>query len=125
MDVMILAAGYDNRIHPLTIDKAKPLLEIAGRPIIEWVLDNLADVSNLEAVYIVTNNKFANDFQAWAVRYQDRQPALKLKIIDDGSKSDDDNLGGIGDLSFLITYENWAVSNWLIISGNNVFNDSI
>ncbi|PYL36850.1 MAG: nucleotidyltransferase family protein, partial [Verrucomicrobia bacterium] len=65
---MILAAGYATRLYPLTLDKAKPLLEIAGRPIIEWVLDNLADVPNLEAVYIVTNNKFANDFQAWAVR---------------------------------------------------------
>ena len=125
MDVMILAAGYATRLYPLTLDKAKPLLEIAGRPIIEWVLDNLADVPNLEAVYIVTNNKFANDFQAWAVRYQDRQPALKLKIIDDGSKSDDDKLGAIGDISFVITQENLAESDWLIIAGDNLFNESL
>ena len=125
MNVIILAAGYATRLYPLTLDKAKPLLEIAGRPIIEWVLDNLADVPNLGTVYIVTNNKFANDFRAWAVRYQDRQPALKLKIIDDGSKSDDDKLGAIGDISFVITQENLAESDLLIIAGDNLFNESL
>ena len=44
MNVIILAAGYATRLYPLTLDKAKPLLEVAGRPIIEWVLANLADV---------------------------------------------------------------------------------
>ena len=125
MNVIILAAGYATRLYPLTLDKAKPLLEVAGRPMIEWVLDNLADVPNLGTIYIVTNNKFANDFQTWAKRYQDRQPALKLKIINDGSKRDDDKLGAIGDISFVITRENLAQSDLLIIAGDNLFNESL
>jgi len=125
MNVIILAAGYATRLYPLTLDKAKPLLEVAGRPMIEWVLDNLADVPNLGTIYIVTNDKFANDFQTWAARYQDRQPALQLKIINDGSKSDDDKLGAIGDISFVITRENLAQSDLLIIAGDNLFNESL
>ena len=125
MNVIILAAGYATRLYPLTLDKAKPLLEVAGRPMIEWVLANLADVPNLGTIYIVTNEKFANDFQAWAERYQDRQPALKLKIINDGSKSDDDKLGAIGDINFVITRENLAQSDLLIIAGDNLFNESL
>ncbi len=125
MNVIILAAGYATRLYPLTLDKAKPLLEVAGRPMIEWVLDNLADVPNLGTIYIVTNDKFANDFQTWAARYQDRQPALQLKIINDGSKSDDDKLGAIGDISFVITRENLAESDLLIIAGDNLFNESL
>ena len=42
MNVLILAAGYATRLYPLTENKAKPLLEVAGKPMIEWVLDNLA-----------------------------------------------------------------------------------
>ena len=125
MNVIILAAGYATRLYPLTLDKAKPLLEVAGKPMIDWVVDNLADVPELGTIYIVTNDKFANDFQAWADRYQDRQPELKLKIINDGSKSDDDKLGAIGDINFVITRENLAESDLLIIAGDNLFSESL
>jgi len=63
MNALILAAGYATRLYPLTLNKAKPLLEVGGKPIIEWLLDNLADVPGLGTVYIVTNAKFASDFQ--------------------------------------------------------------
>ena len=125
MNVIILAAGYATRLYPLTLNKAKPLLEVAGKPIIEWVLDNLADVPDLGTIYIVTNDKFANDFQAWADRYQDRQRKFNLQIVNDGSKSDDDKLGAIGDINFVITRENLAQSDLLIIAGDNLFSESL
>ena len=34
--VVILAGGFGKRLRPLTLDKPKPLVEVAGRPIIEW-----------------------------------------------------------------------------------------
>ena len=43
-------------------EKAKPLLEVAGKPMIEWVLDNLAPIPDIKTVYVVTNDKFAEDF---------------------------------------------------------------
>jgi glucose-1-phosphate thymidylyltransferase len=125
MDVIILAAGYATRLYPLTLDKAKPLLEVAGKPIIEWGLDTLADVPGLGTIYIVTNDKFANDFQAWADRYQHRQLQFKFRIINDGSKSDDDKLGAIGDINFVITRESLAKSDLLIVAGDNLFSESL
>ena len=50
MNCLILAAGYATRLYPLTLHKAKPLLEVAGKPMIEWVLDNLAPVPDLAHV---------------------------------------------------------------------------
>jgi glucose-1-phosphate thymidylyltransferase len=125
MNVIILAAGYATRLYPLTLDKAKPLLEIAGKPVIEWVLDNLANVSGLGTIYVVTNDKFTNDFQAWADRYRHRQARPKLRIINDGSKTDDDKLGAIGDINFVISRENLTQSDLLIVAGDNLFEQSL
>lgn len=125
MNVLILAAGYATRLYPLTLDKAKPLLTVGGKPIIEWAVDNLMDVPNLETVYIVTNDKFASDFQAWSERYQDRQPKFKFKIINDGSKNDEDKLGAIGDIHFVVARENLSLSDLLVVAGDNLFSESL
>ena len=125
MNVLILAAGYATRLYPLTLNKAKPLLEVAGKPIIEWVVDNLSGVPELETIFIVTNDKFAGDFQNWANSYRDRQGQFKFKIINDGSKSDDDKLGAIGDISLVVTRENLTQSALLIVAGDNLFSESL
>src|SRR3954467_8087225 len=100
MNVLILAAGYATRLYPLTLTKAKPLLEVAGKPMIDWVLDNLAPIPDLERVYVVTNRKFVKDFQAWAAQYRAKRPNFLIEIIDDGSTDDSDKLGDIGGLFF-------------------------
>ena len=125
MNALILAAGYATRLYPLTLNKAKPLLTVGGKPIIEWVMDNLADVPNLETIYVVTNDKFASDFQEWSERYHIRQPKFKFKIVNDGSKSDEDKLGAIGDINFVVTRENLARDSLLIIAGDNLFTESL
>ncbi len=102
MNVLILAAGYATRLYPLTLNKAKPLLAVGGKPIIEWLVDNLAGIPDLETIYVVTNDKFAADFQAWSQSYQKRHPEFKFKIVNDGSTSDDDKLGAIGDINFVV-----------------------
>jgi glucose-1-phosphate thymidylyltransferase len=121
MNALILAAGYATRLYPLTLDKAKPLLEVGGKPIIEWLFDNLVSISDLRTVYIVTNDKFAKDFQGWANAYEDRHVGLKIKIINDGSKSDDDKLGAIGDINLVLTRENLTKDDLLVIAGDNLF----
>src|ERR1041385_5748581 len=125
MNVLILAAGYATRLYPLTLKKAKPLLEVGGKPMIEWVLDNLAGVADIETVYVVTNAKFAADFQTWADRYQDRHRGVKIKIVNDASTSDDDKLGAIGDIQFVLNREPLSESGLLIVAGDNLFSDSL
>lgn len=125
MNVLILAAGYATRLYPLTLNKAKPLLDVAGKPMIEWVLDNLAPIPGIERVYVVTNNKFASDFQAWADGYVKRQPKLSFKIVNDGSTNDTDKLGAIGDIHFVVNRENLANSDLLVVAGDNLFSESV
>ena len=121
MNVLILAAGYATRLYPLTKTKAKPLLEVAGKPMIEWVLDNLAPVPGIETIYVVTNAKFADDFQRWADQYKERNPKLNFKIINDGSSDDSNKLGAIGDINLVLTRESIASSDLIIVAGDNLF----
>jgi glucose-1-phosphate thymidylyltransferase len=125
MNALILAAGYATRLYPLTLNKAKPLLVVGGKPIIEWVVDNLQGVPDLETIYVVTNDKFAGGFQAWSERYQNRHPQFTFKIVNDGSKSDDDKLGAIGDINFVVTRENLSRSSLLVVAGDNLFTESL
>ena len=125
MNVLILAAGYATRLYPLTLNKAKPLLEVAGKPMIDWVLDNLAPVPGIENVYVVTNNKFAADFQAWADDYVKQQPKLHFKIVNDGSTSDSDKLGAIGDIDLVVSRENLGATDLVVVAGDNLFSESL
>jgi glucose-1-phosphate thymidylyltransferase len=63
MKVIILAAGYATRLYPLTLNQPKPLLDVAGKPIIEHLLDSLKSIQNIDQFYVVTNNKFTRHFE--------------------------------------------------------------
>lgn len=125
MNILILAAGYATRLYPLTQSKAKPLLDVAGKPMMEWVIDNLAPIHGIEKVYVVTNNKFAADFQAWADHYNETHAKLAFEIINDGSTNDADKLGAIGDINLVINRANLASSGLIVVAGDNLFSQSL
>jgi glucose-1-phosphate thymidylyltransferase len=125
MNVLILAAGYATRLYPLTEKQPKPLLQVAGKPMIEWVIDNLESTPQVDRFFIVTNHKFAATFQAWAGEYAQRKPTLSLQIIDDGSSSDEDKLGAIGDLHYVVHQEGIADQDLLVVAGDNLFSESV
>jgi MurNAc alpha-1-phosphate uridylyltransferase len=47
---MVLAAGLGIRMRPLTATKPKPLIEVAGKPLLDWGLDSLAEAGVAKAV---------------------------------------------------------------------------
>jgi glucose-1-phosphate thymidylyltransferase len=125
MNALILAAGYATRLYPLTLNTAKPLLPVGGKPIIEWLADHLMELNELETIFIVTNDKFAKDFQAWADDYQRREPKARFKIINDGSNSDANKLGAIGDINLVLSRESIAGKDLLVLAGDNLFTERL
>jgi len=121
MRIVILAAGYATRLHPMTLTRPKPLLTVAGKPMVDYVLDHLAPFDNISHVYVVTNDKFAGHFQNWADRYQESKPDLHFKIVNDGSTEDANKLGAIGDLLLVLEQEH-IDDDILVVAGDNLFN---
>jgi len=125
MNALILAAGYATRLYPLTLNQAKPLLKIAGQPMIEWVVDQLAPIKSLKRIFVVTNAKFTANFNAWARDYRKRKGGVELRIVNDGSTSDADKLGAIGDICFVLKKEGISGTDLLVVAGDNLFSEPL
>ena len=124
MKLLILAAGYATRLYPLTLTQSKPLLPVAGKPMVDHVLDSLAGLPGLDRVLIVTNNKFAPHFQQWAEAHRAKMPQLDFTVINDGSTSDADKLGAIGDIQFVLDREK-IDDDLVVVAGDNLFSQPL
>ncbi len=117
MDCIVLCAGYATRLQPLTLNTPKPLLEVGGKPILAHILDKLVGTA-VSRVFIVSNARFADHFSRWAgeVAY----PGLELVVVNDGTTTNEDRLGSMGDVRFVS--ERQALSDdFLIVNGDNLF----
>jgi glucose-1-phosphate thymidylyltransferase len=124
MKVVILAAGYATRLYPLTLTQPKPLLPVGGKPMIEYVLDNLAPIGGLDRIYVVTNAKFATHFQKWSDHYRATKAKLDFTIVNDGSTDDSNKLGAIGDLHLVLTREQ-VDDDVIVVAGDNLFSQEL
>jgi glucose-1-phosphate thymidylyltransferase len=124
MKVLILAAGYATRLYPLTLTRPKPLLDVAGRPMIDYVLDNIAPIGGIDRVYVVTNAKFADQFQKWADHYRATKAKLDFTIVNDGSTDDSNKLGAIGDIHLVLTREK-IDDDLIVVAGDNLFSETL
>jgi glucose-1-phosphate thymidylyltransferase len=124
MKVIILAAGYATRLYPLTLTQPKPLLPVAGKPMIEYVLDNLAPIPGIDRIYVVTNAKFAGHFQKWADHYSATKSRLNFTIVNDGSTDDTNKLGAIGDINYVLKTQN-VEDDIIVVAGDNLFSNKL
>lgn len=117
MQLVVLAAGYATRLYPLTKDRPKHLLEVAGRPILDHVLEQLAPIG-FDTVYVVTNSRFAPSFRQWAAHRD------QILVVDDGTTDDSNKLGAVGDLELVIRQEG-IDDDLVVVAGDNLFTDSL
>ena len=123
MKLIILAAGYATRLYPLTLNQPKPLLPVAGKPMLEHVLDNIATLKDINHAYIVTNAKFVTHFENWSKTYR---PDLHFgfTIVNDGSTDDSNKLGAIGDLHLVMT-KHEINEDIIVVGGDNLFSNDL
>ena len=117
MKALVLAAGYATRLYPLTLDKPKALLEVGGRPMLDYVLDRL-QAMGVDETIVVTNAKFTPQFEEWAAGKE------HVRIVNDGTTSNDDRLGAIGDTGFVLD-QTGLDDDLVVVAGDNLFGEDV
>ena len=121
MKALILAAGYGTRLYPLTEKQAKPLLPVAGKPMVEHVINKVEEVAEVDEICMVVNQKFISQFEEWASGFKSDK---KITLSNDGSTDNANKLGAIGDMKFII--EKGELSDdLLVVAGDNLFDFSL
>jgi glucose-1-phosphate thymidylyltransferase len=121
MKTVILAAGYATRLYPLTQNKPKALLSIGSKPLLDHLADKIAAIRGPNEVVLVTNDRFARLFEEWAQK--SKLPA-RPRVLNDGTTSNDDRLGAVGDLDFAIRKAGLA-DDLLVLASDNLFDGSL
>ena len=123
MRCVILAAGYATHLYPLTKNFPKPLLEVGGKPVLDWLVEDIA--AEADEFVVVSNHTFVGFFEKWAAGKQEaleratgesaagKQQALewaagkqlagkdlKIRVLDDGTESNETRLGAVKDIEF-------------------------
>ncbi|MBR6388603.1 MAG: nucleotidyltransferase family protein [Opitutales bacterium] len=119
MKCLILAAGYATRLYPLTQNMPKPLLEVKGKPILDWLIDDADKSGEIGEYIVISNHKFCENFRAWAAGKK-----RKIKILDDGTTENENRLGAVKDILFAI--ESLAIDDdLLVMAGDNLLDFSL
>lgn len=124
MKAIILAGGFAKRLWPLTKDQAKPLLPIAGKPMIAHTMEKIFEIDEADKIFISTNKKFEPNFRSWLEEFQTKGAKGEIKLIIEPTLSEDEKLGSIGAVNFLLEQEK-IDDDVLIISADNVFESSL
>ena len=119
MKAIILAAGYATRLYPLTKNFPKPLLEVGGKTILDHLLEQIKVIADIDGVYVVTNHRFYRHFADWARANRAIKTGVETEILDDGTTSNDNRLGAVGDIQFAIEARDIA-DDVLVLAADNI-----
>ncbi len=114
MKTIILAGGFARRLWPLTQDRPKALLPVAGRPIIGYLLDKL-EARLTGRPIISVNRRFAPQFERWAANHHKDD----VELVVEETQSEEEKLGAVGALAFLIR-ELQLREEILVLGGDNI-----
>ena len=112
MKCLILAGGFGTRLYPMTMNRAKTLLEYEGKPLLTHIVENIPrDIP----ILIATNRKFEAEFLSWQKKIN-----RPVEICFEEACRDEEKRGAVGALHFWI--EKKAIKHdLLVIAGDNYF----
>lgn len=119
MKCLILAAGYATRLYPLTENFPKPLLEVKGRSILDWLIEDMDEAGLIDEYVVISNHKFVQHFESWA-----KGKKQKITVVDDGTSSNETRLGAVKDIQFAIDTLD-IDDDLLVIAGDNLLDFSL
>ena len=119
MKCLILAAGYATRLYPLTENFPKPLLKVGEKTILDWLVDDIDAAGVVDGYVVISNHKFAAQFEAWA-----KTKPQRITVADDGTETNETRLGAVKDMQFAVDLLGLD-DDLLVIAGDNVLDFSL
>jgi glucose-1-phosphate thymidylyltransferase len=116
---VVLAAGYATRLYPLTEHYPKPLLDVGGRAILDWLIDDIHGSGLVDGYAVVTNHRFADHFRQWA-----RRRGEPIAVVDDGTTDNETRLGAVRDIQFAVERQDIR-GDVLVVAGDNLLDFSL
>jgi glucose-1-phosphate thymidylyltransferase len=117
---IVLAGGYATRLWPLTKGTPKALLPIAGKPILNYIVEKLQSIQpTISPIVVSTNMLFQPQFESWLSMsgYRD------VMLIPDCASSETEKPGAIKAMATII--EKLPEDDVLVIAGDGMFNDPL
>ena len=121
MKALVLAAGYATRLYPLTKDYPKPLLKLGTKPIIDYIVEKLNIIDEIDEIIVITNSRFFPHFKSWSKKVKLNK---ELNLVDDLTKTLSDKRGAIGDMDFAIKKKR-IKDDLIVIGGDNLFDKDL
>lgn len=112
MKILILAGGYAKRLWPLTLNRPKPLLPVAGRPILDYLF---AGMPRDTVPILSVNRRFVEHFSSWLSR-----SGYRAELVVEETLSEEEKLGAVGALTHLVERLSLA-EDLLVVGGDNIF----
>jgi glucose-1-phosphate thymidylyltransferase len=117
MKAIIIVAGYATRMYPLTENTPKALLPLRGKPVIDYIIEQLNRLEPVDEIIVVSNDKFYPHFSEWAKTAPTKLP---IEVLNDGTTSNENRKGAVGDVQFAISEKNIS-DEITVIAGDNYF----
>jgi len=108
-----MAGGYATRLWPITRSISKPLLPLGSKRIIDFIVDQLIELSVVDSIYVTTNAFYEDQFRQWI-----DERGCDIELIVEGTRREEEKLGTIRAM-----YEAFKIigdDEYFVIGGDNV-----
>jgi glucose-1-phosphate thymidylyltransferase len=123
IDALILCGGFATRLEPITLFVPKPLLPVGGRPIVDYIVHNVAD-AGVNRIVFSTNMKFADQFQYWINHKRANEIRNEVELVVEPSMNHGEKFGAVKGINY--TIEKAGLNDdLLIVAGDNFYNFSL
>jgi len=106
-----MAGGYATRLMPLTEKRAKPLLPVVGKPIIDYIIEKIP----YDGIIVSTNEKFRREFEIWESKVD-----KNIDLFIEKTRKEEEKLGTVGAINYLIKKKK-IDEDLFVIAGDNIF----
>ena len=88
---------------------------------VEWVVKAMSGITGIKRTALISNDRFAADYDQWISRFKAERPSLLPTLINDGSTSPDNQVGAIGDLHFALNESQLYDDDLIVAGGDDLF----